>query len=53
MSEQDFNTELAMLQGNINRMSVTKNITELNDMWIFAIERLKKVYEHRYEQLSN
>jgi len=37
-----------MLKGNINRMFVAHDRDELNQMYIWSIKRLTKIYEDNY-----
>lgn len=47
MTHKELLNEADMLQGNINRMMVTKDNTELITMYTFALERLSKIYRER------
>ena len=47
MTHKELMNEADMLQGNINRMMVTKDNTELITMYAFALERLSKIYRER------
>ena len=47
MTHKELMNEADMLQGNINRMMVTKDNTELIAMYAFALERLSKIYRER------
>ena len=41
-----------MLQGNINRMMVTKDIRELTRMCEFAEMRLQRIHKERVKELD-
>ena len=47
VTHKELMNEADMLQGNINRMMVTKDNTELITMYAFALERLSKIYRER------
>ena len=47
MTRKELTDEAEMLKGNINRMMVTNNSTELLRMYTFALERLGKIYRER------
>lgn len=51
MTHKELMNEADMLQGNINRMMVTKDNTELLTMFAFAIERLSRIYRERTFEL--
>ena len=42
-----------MLKGNINRMCVTDELTELENMYDYARYRLEKLFSIRYMELRN
>lgn len=44
MDKGDLNYTIDMLNGNINRMCVTKTFKELNEMYDYAMERVMKIY---------
>lgn len=44
--------EKDMLEGNINRMCVTDDCSELLAMRDFAIRRIKHIYQVNYERLT-
>lgn len=41
-----------MLDGNINRMFITKNIDELEKMKTWAIWRIEKIYDLKRKELN-
>lgn len=41
-----------MLEGNLNRMSVTDDMEELEDMYSFAKKRIEKIYTINKERLE-
>lgn len=45
MTRQEMLIETDMLQGNLNRMCVTKDAEELERMYETAKRRLEKIYE--------
>jgi hypothetical protein len=47
MTHKELLNEADMLQGNINRIMVTNDKNELINMYIFALERLGKIYRER------
>ncbi len=47
MNRKELIQEADMLEGNINRMMVTHDKTELLRMYAFALERLGKIYRER------
>ena len=47
MTHKELMGEAEMLKGNINRMMVTDDNTELLTMYAFALERLGKIYRER------
>lgn len=47
MTHKELMNEADMLEGNINRMMVTDDKTELLRMYAFALERLGKIYRER------
>ena len=47
MTHKELMNEADMLKGNINRMMVTNDKTELLRMYAFALERLGKIYRER------
>lgn len=51
MTHQELMIECDMLQGNVNRMMVTKDIRELVRMHEFAEMRLQKIYKWRVKEL--
>ena len=51
MTHQDLINECNMLQGNVNRMMVTKDIRELVRIHEFAEMRLQKIHKWRVKEL--
>lgn len=51
MTHQELMIECDMLQGNVNRMMVTKDIRELVRMHEFAEMRLQKIHKWRVKEL--
>lgn len=51
MTRQDLINECDMLQGNVNRMMVTKDIKELVRMHEIAEMRLQKIHKWRVKEL--
>lgn len=47
MTREELMNEADMLKGEINRMMVTDDNTELLTMYAFALERLSKIYRER------
>lgn len=47
MTRQELMNEADMLQGNINRMMVTDDITELANMYYSALQRISRIYRER------
>ena len=52
MKHQELLNECDMLQGNINRMMVTKDIRELTRMYEFAEMRLQRIHKERVKELD-
>ena len=52
MSHQELMIESDLLQGNINRMCVTKDLDELKSMYEFALYRLEKIYDWKQHKLK-
>ena len=52
MDKGDLNYTIDMLNGNINRMCVTKTIKELNEMYDYAMERVMKIYSMNWDRLQ-
>ena len=52
MTHKELMIESDLLQGNINRMMVTKDKAELVRMFWFAMKRLDKIYVERLFELS-
>lgn len=51
MTQQEMNIEYDSLKGNINRMCVTDNLSEMIDMYEYAQERLDKIYQYNKNRL--
>lgn len=47
MTHKELLSQADLLKGNINRMMVTDDKTELLKMYSFALERLSKIYRER------
>ena len=52
MTYQELLNECDMLEGNINRMMVTKDLKELTRMYEFAEMRLQKIHKERIKELD-
>lgn len=52
MTNKEMLNECDMLQGNINRMMVTKDPKELLRMYEFAEMRLQKIHKARVKELD-
>ena len=52
MTHKELLNECDMLQGNINRMMVTKDPKELLRMYEFAEMRLQKIHKTRVKELD-
>lgn len=46
------NNEYDMLIGNINRMFVTDDLNELNNMFTFAIKRIVAIYDYKFKLMK-
>ena len=53
MTRQELMIEADMLQGNINRMMVTKDSKELMSMYEWAERRLQTIHKERVKELEN
>ena len=51
-NRKEFYNAIDMLKGNINRISVTDDIYEVADMYLFASHRLKALTLYRIKELS-
>lgn len=51
MNKTEVHIEADMLQGNINRMFVTDDVTELIRMYDFAQKRIERIYEYHHTRL--
>ena len=53
MTRKELMIEADMLQGNINRMIVTKDLKELTSMYEWAEQRLQTIYRERVKELGD
>ena len=53
MTRKELMIEADMLQGNINRMMVTKDSKELMSMYEWAERRLQTIHKERVKELEN
>lgn len=53
MTRQEMMIEADLLQGNINRMMVTKDLKELTNMYEWAERRLQTIHKERVKELDN
>lgn len=53
MTRQELMNKADMLQGNINRMMVTKDFKELSSMYQWAERRLQTIYRERVKELDD
>ena len=53
MTRKELMIEADMLQGNINRMMVTKDFKELSSMCQWAERRLQTIYRERVKELDD
>ena len=51
MNYQEMRNVSDMLNGNINRMFVSDNLTELCDMYAFAKERLESLFKENCKRI--
>ena len=51
MTQQEMNIQYDSLIGNINRMCVTDNLSEMIDMYEYAQKRLDKIYQYNKNRL--
>lgn len=51
-TEREFQNELDMLKGNINRIAVSEDVTEISDMFLFAKYRLSRICKARLDELN-
>lgn len=51
MTQQEMNIEYDSLIGNINRMCITDNLSEMLDMYEYAQKRLDKIYQYNKDRL--
>jgi hypothetical protein len=52
MTEQELCFMIDSLRGNINRMAVTNEISELKSMFNWAMFRIKSLYDYREEKIG-
>lgn len=50
-TKQELDIEIDMLKGNINRMCVTDDLSEMLDMYEYAQERIDKIYQYNKDRL--
>ena len=53
MTRKELMIEADMLQGNINRMMVTKDFKELTSMYEWAERRLQTIHKERVKELED
>lgn len=53
MTRQELMNQADMLQGNINRMMVTKDFEELSSMYQWVERRLQIIYRERVKELGD
>lgn len=51
MTQQEMNYEYDSLIGNINRMCVTDDLSEMIDMYEYAQKRIDKIYQYNKDRL--
>ena len=51
MDKQKLDNEIDMLEGNINRMCVTKTFKELHEMYDYAMDRMMKIYQMNWYRI--
>ena len=51
MNKSNANIQKFMIEGNINRMFITDNITDLKDRFAFALKNLEKIYTYNHTRL--
>lgn len=51
MTKQQASNEYDLLKGNINRMFVTNNCEEFEEMCVFAHKRLLRIIDYNYHRL--
>lgn len=52
MTNKELRIERDMLDGNLNRMMITDDLTELRSMYAFAKERLEDIYNERMSRFE-
>ena len=53
ITRQQLMNECDMLQGNVNRLMVTNDMRELNDMYEFACKRITTIYHENFKRLKS
>ena len=53
MTERELMNECEMLKGDIDRMMITQDPTELNDLYEWASNRLRTIYHENMEMLPH
>lgn len=48
---QDFRNEIDMLNGNIARICVTDNLSELDSMFSYAMKRLNSIVDYKCKKI--
>lgn len=51
MTDKEAHIEYDMLKGNINRMFLTDDTTELNDMYKFSKKRIEMIFEYNCDRI--
>ena len=52
-NRQELYFNIDMLEGQVNRISVTRDIEELNKLYDFALKNLKAMYDFRLKEMEN
>lgn len=52
-TRQEQDIQIDLLRGNINRMCVTDNMNELEDMLLFAEMRIKQIYFYNKRRIED
>ena len=53
MTDKEAHIEYDMLKGNINRMFLTDDTAELNDMYKFSKKRIEMIFEYNCDRIRN
>ncbi len=53
MLDQEIRNEYDMLRGNINRMFICDDISELDEMFRVANIRIERLYEYHHARIIN